>query len=119
MEYRKDVNVNLTLLEEATKVAGEDSASAVVDKALSEFVRIAQLKRGIQATKDTSVKQERFRRALEEWDREAAKGGMFHPDYLAEKSAYSMLDEPKQGLPADVKRTPRQKKKRNVRRAAR
>jgi hypothetical protein len=54
MEYRKDVSVNQTLLEEATKVAGEDSAPAVVDKALSELVRIAQLKRGIQAMKDTS-----------------------------------------------------------------
>lgn len=54
MEYFKDVSVNVALLEEATRVAGEDSAFAVVDKALSELVRIAQLKRGIQAMKDTS-----------------------------------------------------------------
>jgi hypothetical protein len=54
MQYRKDVSVNQTLLEGATKVAGEDSAPAVVDKALSELVRIAQLKRGIGAMKDTS-----------------------------------------------------------------
>ncbi len=51
---RRDVAVDEDLLEEATKVAGEDSASAVVDKALSELVRIARLKRGIEAMKDTS-----------------------------------------------------------------
>lgn len=54
MQYRKDVSVDLTLLEEARAVAGESSAALVVDKALSELVRIAQLKRGIQAMKDTS-----------------------------------------------------------------
>jgi hypothetical protein len=50
----KEVAVNEYLLEEASKVAGEESASAVVDMALSELVRIARLKRGIQAMKDTS-----------------------------------------------------------------
>lgn len=50
----RDVAVNEILLEEAIKVAGEDSASVVVDMALSELVRIARLKRGIQAMKDTS-----------------------------------------------------------------
>lgn len=48
------VTVNDILLEEAIKVAGEDSPSAVVDLALAELVRIARLKRGIQAMKDTS-----------------------------------------------------------------
>jgi hypothetical protein len=48
------VTVNDTLLEEAIKVAGEDSPSAVVDLALAELVRVARLKRGIQAMKDTS-----------------------------------------------------------------
>jgi hypothetical protein len=51
---RKDVEVSTALLEEALKITGEDSPAAVVDKALSELVRIAQLKRGIQAMKDTS-----------------------------------------------------------------
>lgn len=51
---RREVAVNEYLLEEATKIAGENSPSAVVDKALSELVRIARLKRGIQAMKDTS-----------------------------------------------------------------
>jgi hypothetical protein len=50
----KEVAVNEYLLEEASKVAGEASPSAVADKALSELVRIARLKRGIQAMKDTS-----------------------------------------------------------------
>lgn len=50
----KEVAVSEYLLEEASKVAGEASPSAIVDKALSELVRIAQLKRGIQAMKDTS-----------------------------------------------------------------
>ena len=54
MPHRQEVNVDPCLLEEATKVVGEDSPSAVVDKALSELVRVAQLKRGIQAMKDTS-----------------------------------------------------------------
>ena len=48
------VTVNDILLEEAIKVAGEDSPSAVVDLALAELVRIARLKRGIQTMKDTS-----------------------------------------------------------------
>jgi hypothetical protein len=54
MQHRQEVDADPYLLEEATKVAGEDSPSAVVDKALSELVRIARLKRGIQAMKDTS-----------------------------------------------------------------
>jgi predicted transcriptional regulator len=99
---RTNVVLDEKLLEDARRVTGEKTYSATITKALEKV-----------------VKQERFRRALEEWEREAAKGGMFHPDYLAEKSAYSMLDEPKQRLSADVKRAPRQKKKRNVRRAAR
>jgi hypothetical protein len=48
------VTVNDILLEEAIKVAGEDSPSVVVDMALAELVRIARLKRGIQTMKDTS-----------------------------------------------------------------
>jgi hypothetical protein len=39
-------------------------------------------------------KCERFRRLLAEFEREAAKGGFFDPEYLVEKSAHSMLDEP-------------------------
>jgi hypothetical protein len=54
MQRRQEVDADPYLLEEATKVAKENSPSAVVDKALSELVRIARLKRGIQAMKDTS-----------------------------------------------------------------
>jgi predicted transcriptional regulator len=99
---RTNVILDEKLLEDARRVTGEKTYSATITKALEKV-----------------VKQERFRRALEEWEREAAKGGMFHPDYLAEKSANSMLDEPKQRLSADVKRAPLKGKKGTSSRAAR
>jgi hypothetical protein len=49
-----NVEVNEILLNEARKVTDEDKPSAVVEYALSEIVRIAQLKRGIQAMRETS-----------------------------------------------------------------
>lgn len=48
------VEVDERLVEEALKVTGERSVAAVVNKGLSELVRIARLKRGIQAMKDTN-----------------------------------------------------------------
>ena len=50
---RIDVDVDPYLLEEAQKIADESSPAAIVDRALFELVRIARLKRGIQAMKDT------------------------------------------------------------------
>jgi hypothetical protein len=99
------VSVNDELLQEATKVLGEESATAVVEKALSEFVRIARLERDVQAKDTVSTsrpsdvltdveKQDRFRRLLVEFEREAAKGGVFDPSYLAEMSAKSMFNHP-------------------------
>jgi hypothetical protein len=48
------VEVNETLLEQARKVVRYDEPAAVVEHALSELVRIAELKRGIQTLKDTN-----------------------------------------------------------------
>ena len=53
-ERTTTVAVSEFWLEEARKVAREDDASAVVDKALQELVRVAELKRGIQALQDTN-----------------------------------------------------------------
>ncbi|HYC62575.1 MAG TPA: type II toxin-antitoxin system VapB family antitoxin [Thermoanaerobaculia bacterium] len=99
---RTNVVLDEKLLEDARRVTGEKTYSATITRALEKV-----------------VKQQRFRELLVEWEREAAKGGMFHPDYLAEKSANSMFDEPKQRLSADVKRASRPKKKRSVRRVSR
>lgn len=54
MLKRTSVEVCEVLLEHALKVTGEQSPGAVVDKALEELVRIAELKRGIAALRDTS-----------------------------------------------------------------
>lgn len=90
---RTNVVLDEKLLEDARIATGEKTYSGTITKALEKV-----------------VKQQRFRRALHEFEREAAEGGFFHPDYLAEKSVNSMLDEPKRRLSADVKRAPRQKK---------
>lgn len=97
---RTNVVLDETLLENARRITGERTYSATITKALEKI-----------------VKQEEFRRALEVFDREAAKGGFFHPDYLAEKSANSMYEPPKARLSADVKRAPA--KKRSARRGSR
>lgn len=47
------VEVDETLLDEARKVTLEESPSAIVAKALEELVRIAELKRGIKAMRET------------------------------------------------------------------
>jgi hypothetical protein len=49
-----NVEVSETLLEQARRVVPYDKPSAVVEHALSELVRIADLKRGIQTLKDTN-----------------------------------------------------------------
>jgi Arc/MetJ family transcription regulator len=51
---RTTVDVDETLIEEALKVIDARTYSAVVEKALAEVIRIANLKRGIKAMKDTS-----------------------------------------------------------------
>jgi hypothetical protein len=51
---RTNVKNGEQLMEKATKDRRRRLPSAVVDKAQSELVRIAQLRRGIQAMKDTS-----------------------------------------------------------------
>lgn len=98
---RTNVVLDEKLLEDARRVTGEKTYSATITKALEKV-----------------VKQERFRRALEEFDRASLQGGVFHPDYLEEKSANSMFDPPKARVAADVKRVPA-KKKRSARRGAR
>ena len=95
---RTNVILDEKLLEEARLVTGEKTYSATITKALEKV-----------------VKQERFRRALEEFDREAMKGGFFHPDYLAEKSANSMFEEPKSRVAANVKRASAKRKRSSVR----
>ncbi len=97
---RTNVILDEKLLEDARRVTGERTYSATITKALEKV-----------------VKQERFRAALKVFEEEAAKGGFFHPDYLAEKSANSLFDEPKRRLSADEKRVP--SKKKAARRAAR
>lgn len=49
----KHIPVDETLLEEARLVTGAMSDSEVVNTSLSEVVRVARLKRGIQALRDT------------------------------------------------------------------
>jgi hypothetical protein len=51
---RTNVVVDETLLEQAMRVTGERTYSAVMQKGLEELVRVATLKRGIQALKDTN-----------------------------------------------------------------
>jgi hypothetical protein len=51
---RTSVEVSDTLLQEARKVMKQDEPVRVVEHALSELVRIAELKRGIQTLKDTN-----------------------------------------------------------------
>lgn len=50
---RTAVDADESLLEEARKVTDETSPGAIVDKALEELVRVAKLKRGIQAIQST------------------------------------------------------------------
>ena len=97
---RTNVVLDEQLLEEARRVTGEKTYSATITKALEKV-----------------LKQERFRKALEEFDRASLKGGVFHPEYLAEKSANSIFDEAKSRVAANVKRAPA--KKRSARRGAR
>jgi hypothetical protein len=102
---RTNVVLDEKLLEDARRVTGEKTYSATITKALEKV-----------------VKQERFRKALAEFDRLSLQGGMFHPDYLAEKVATSMFDEPKSRVAANTKRAPASKKtskKRNARRGTR
>jgi len=49
----KQVVVDERLLEEARYIVDEQGDDAVVNKALSELVRVAALKRGIQTLRDT------------------------------------------------------------------
>lgn len=98
---RTNVVLDEKLLEDARRVTGEKTYSATITKALEKV-----------------VKQERFRKALEEFDRLSLQGGMFHPDYIAEKSANSMFDEPRSRVAANTKRAP-VKRKKSARRGAR
>ena len=98
---RTNVVLDEKLLEDARRATGEKTYSATITKALEKV-----------------VKQERFRKALEEFDRASLAGGVFHPDYIAEKSANSMFDEPKSRVAANVKRAA-PKKKRSARHGAR
>ena len=50
---RTTVEVDDILLEEARKVTQAESPSAIVAKALEELVRVAELKRGIHAMRET------------------------------------------------------------------
>ena len=51
---RTNVEVDEILLDQAREVADEQDASAVVATALREMVRVAALKRGIQAMRETN-----------------------------------------------------------------
>ena len=85
---RTNVVLDEKLLEDARRATGEKTYSATITKALEEF------------------------------DRASLAGGVFHPDYIAEKSANSMFDEPKSRVAASVKRAA-PKKKRSARHGAR
>jgi hypothetical protein len=67
VEMAKRVTVNEQLLEDARTATGEKTNIATVRKALEEIVRIARL-----------------RIALHEFQKEAAKGDFFWPNYLEE-----------------------------------
>ncbi len=48
------VEVDEDLLESARRFTSEETATDVVRKALEELVRVAELKRGVQAMRDTN-----------------------------------------------------------------
>ena len=50
---RANVVLNEELLDEALKITGERTYSAVLNRGLAELVRLAKLKRGIQSMRDT------------------------------------------------------------------
>jgi len=91
---RTNVILDEKLLEAARRATGERTYSATITKALERVVR-----------------QSNFRAALQEFERESANGGVFDPDYLAEKSANSYLTPQRQRVSADEKRAPSRKKK--------
>jgi Bacterial antitoxin of type II TA system, VapB len=91
---RTNVILDEKLLEEARRLTGEKTYSATITKALEKV-----------------VKQQRFREKLAEFDHLAITEGIFHPDYIAEKSATALDGPVKRRLSADVKRAPAKKKK--------
>ena len=54
MKRTTTVEVSEFWLDEAKKVVHEEQPSAVIEKALQELVRVAELKRGIQTLQDTN-----------------------------------------------------------------
>lgn len=98
---RTNVVLDEELLETARRVTGERTYSGTITKALEAI-----------------VKQDRLQRALDEFQREAAKGGFFTPGYLEEirPNAYS-IEKRRERISADEKRVPR--KAASVRRGAR
>ncbi|MFP5245878.1 MAG: type II toxin-antitoxin system VapB family antitoxin [Thermoanaerobaculia bacterium] len=97
---RTNVILDEKLLDDARRVTGERTYSATITNALRRVVR-----------------QEEFRRALDEFQREAAKGDFFWPGYLEEirPNAYSVLEEKeKKRVSAHEKRAPQKKSRRRA-----
>lgn len=69
---RKSVVVDETLLEDARRALGETTNSGAITKALQNVVRNAK-----------------FWEAYRKWQEVARTEGMFHPDYIKEKTAKS------------------------------
>jgi ribosomal protein S21 len=98
---RTNVVLDEELLETARRVTGERTYSGAITKALKAI-----------------VKQDELEHALEEFQREAAKGGFFTPGYLEEirPRAYTTIGDRRERISADEKRVPR---KAGIRRGAR
>jgi hypothetical protein len=73
---RTTVVLDEELLEGARRALGEKTNSGAITKALEKVVR-----------------QSKFQEAYRKWEELARTEGVFHPDYLKEKSAKSVVAE--------------------------
>lgn len=92
MAKRVTVTVDEQLLKDARKVTGEKTDAGAIRKALSEAVRV-----------------EKLRKALDEFQKEAAKGDFFWPNYLEEIRPHLRRGSRNRGIAAYEKRAPRSK----------
>jgi len=94
MAKRVTVTVDEQLLKDARKVTGEKTDAEAIRKALAETVRVAKLEV-----------------ALDELQKEAAKGDFFWPNYMEElRPGYRSVHFPKKRVAAYEKRAPRSKR---------
>jgi hypothetical protein len=99
MKKRVTVTVDEEVLKDARIASGEKTDADAIRKALTEMVR-----------------QVRFRRALEKFEEEVAKGDFFWPNYIEEIRPNSRsVHFRKKRVAAHEKRAPRQKSRRVAR----